>query len=86
VALLEAMFASKAIVASSVGGIPGAVKSEREALLTPPGDPSAIADGLRRLLLDPGQRARLGAAARHKAESTFRIELMADAYEALYRS
>jgi glycosyltransferase involved in cell wall biosynthesis len=62
------------------------VKSEREALLTPPGDPSAIADALRRLLLDSGQRARLGAAARHKAESTFRIEPMADAYEALYRS
>jgi len=86
VALLEAMFAGKAIVASSVGGIPDAVKPEREALLTPPGDPSAIADALRRLLRDPGQRARLGAAAYHKAESTFRIELMADAYEALYRS
>jgi glycosyltransferase involved in cell wall biosynthesis len=86
VALLEAMFASKAIVASSVGGIPGAVKSEREALLTPPGDASAIAEALRRLLLDPGQRTRLGAAAHREAESTFGIELMADAYEALYHS
>jgi glycosyltransferase involved in cell wall biosynthesis len=86
VALLEAMFAGKAIVASSVGGIPGTVESELEALLTPPGDPHAIADALRQLLLDPAQRARLGAAAHRKAESTFRIELMADAYEALYRS
>ena len=84
-ALLEAMFASNAIVASSVGGIPDAVTSEREALLTPPGDASAIAVALRRLLFDREQRARLGAAARRRAESNFRIELMAEAYEALYR-
>jgi len=84
-ALLEAMFASNAIVASSVGGIPDALTSEQEVLLTPPGDSSALAGALRRVLLDRDLRVGLGEAARRRAESTFRIERMADAYEELYR-
>lgn len=84
-ALLEAMFAGSAIVASGVGGIPEAVADGEEALLTPPADPDALRRALARLIADPALRARLGAAARRRADAEFRIERMADRYEALYR-
>lgn len=84
-ALLEAMFAGSAIVASGVGGIPEAVRHEREAWLVPPGDPVALGDALGLVLRDPGLRRRLGEAALARAEAEFRLELMVDRYEALYR-
>jgi glycosyltransferase involved in cell wall biosynthesis len=84
-ALLEAMFAGSAIVASGVGGIPEAVGDGAEALLAPPGDPEALRGALARLLSDAPLRRRLGEAARRRAHAEFRIERMADRYEALYR-
>jgi glycosyltransferase involved in cell wall biosynthesis len=38
-----------------------------QGLLVPPRDPAALADGLLRLLGDPGLRARMGAAGRTRA-------------------
>jgi glycosyltransferase involved in cell wall biosynthesis len=84
-ALLEAMFAGSAIVASAVGGIPEAVRHDREAVLVPPGDAPSLADALGRLLTDASLRARLGAAARERAHAEFRIERMVERYERLYR-
>jgi glycosyltransferase involved in cell wall biosynthesis len=83
-ALLEAMYAGKPIVASAVGGIPEAIKAGEQGLLTPPGDPAALAEALGRLVKDPGLRERLGIAARRRAEEAFTIERMADCYERLY--
>lgn len=84
-ALLEAMFAESAIIASRVGGIPEAVREGVEALLAPPGDAEAWSHALARLLSDTPLRDRLGAAAKHRADAEFRIERMVDRYEALYR-
>jgi glycosyltransferase involved in cell wall biosynthesis len=84
-ALLEAMFAGAAIVASGVGGIPEAVTDGEHALLVPPGDPEPVRRALARLLGDPPLRWRLGEAARRRAHAEFRIERMADRYETLYR-
>jgi glycosyltransferase involved in cell wall biosynthesis len=84
-ALLEAMFAGAAIVASGVGGIPEAVSDGTEALLTAPGESGALRSALARLLSDPPLRQRLGESARRRAHAEFRIERMADRYEALYR-
>jgi glycosyltransferase involved in cell wall biosynthesis len=85
-ALLEAMFAGSAIVASGVGGIPEAVTDGVEALLTLPGDPEALRGALARVLSDAPLRRQLGDAAKRRALAEFRIERMADRYEALYRS
>lgn len=63
-ALLEAMGAGLPVVATSVGGTPEIAAHERDALLTPPHAPAALADGIARLLADAGLRERLGAAAR----------------------
>jgi glycosyltransferase involved in cell wall biosynthesis len=83
-ALLEAMFSSTAIIASSTSGIPEALTADREALLVPPGDQDALARGLRRLLTSPDERVRLAAAARRRAVGEFTIARMADSYLQLY--
>jgi glycosyltransferase involved in cell wall biosynthesis len=84
-ALLEAMVAGKAIVASATAGIPEAIIGDREGILIPPGDPDALAAGLRILLTDPARRRELGVAARARAHHDFTVEVMADHYLTIYR-
>ena len=84
-ALLEAMFAGKAIVASAVGGIPEVIRNEREGLLVSPGDPEGLAAALSRLLRDEPLRHAIGNEARKRAEEGFSIEAMANEYERVYR-
>jgi len=59
-ALLEAMIAGKAIVASATSGIPEAIESGREGLLVSPGDVAALARALQSLLTDEARRNALG--------------------------
>jgi glycosyltransferase involved in cell wall biosynthesis len=63
-ALLEAQASSLPVVAGASGGVSGIVADRVTGLLVPPGDPIAFAAALRRLILDPGRRAAMGAAAR----------------------
>jgi phosphatidyl-myo-inositol dimannoside synthase len=65
--LLEAMAAGRAIVASGVGGIPDVIESERNGLLVPPGDPTALAAALRRLRENAELRSCLASAAKDTA-------------------
>jgi glycosyltransferase involved in cell wall biosynthesis len=83
-ALLEAMAASRAIVATRVGGIPELVRDGENGLLTPAGDPAALADAIAALLRDPARRAALGAAGRTRVEREFSEDQMAFRYAALY--
>jgi glycosyltransferase involved in cell wall biosynthesis len=83
-ALLEAMFAGKAIVASEVGGIPEVISAGREGLLVPAGDASAIAAAVRELLSNAGRREQLGRAARARAETAFGVGSMTERYEDMY--
>jgi glycosyltransferase involved in cell wall biosynthesis len=83
-ALLEAMVAGKAIVASATGGIPEAIVDGREGILVPPGDLDALARGLRTLLTDRARRGALGAAAVARARQDFTVQVMADRYLGLY--
>ena len=83
-ALLEAMVAGKAIVASRTGGIPEAVADGTEALLVPPGDIDALAGALHILLTDPARRAALADAARARGHREFSVSVMADGYLDLY--
>ena len=63
----EAMSFGLPVVASDVGGIPEQVTDEVEGLLIPPGDPAALAEALRRLIVDPQLRARMGERGRKRA-------------------
>lgn len=84
-AMLEAMLAGKAIVASDTSGIPEAITTEEHGLLTPPGDVESLAKALGRLLIDPALRQRLATAAQKRGTREFTIGAMADSYERLYR-
>lgn len=59
--LLEAMSTGVPIVATSLPGYRTVLTPEREGLLVNPRDPASMALALRRLLLDPGLRVRMGA-------------------------
>jgi glycosyltransferase involved in cell wall biosynthesis len=62
-AFLEAQAAGLPVVAGRTGGVPAVVADGVTGLLTPIGDAEGFAGAVRRLLDDPGERARLGAAA-----------------------
>jgi glycosyltransferase involved in cell wall biosynthesis len=84
-ALLEAMLAGKAVVASATAGIPEAVVNERDGILTAPGNVTHLGAALRDLLENPAKRLALGTAAAVRARKEFTVGVMADRYEALYR-
>ena len=83
-ALLEALQAGRACVASACDGIPEDVTDGRDALLVPPGDARALAATLARILGDAELRARLGRAARATFEARFSAKALAEALGALY--
>lgn len=69
--LLDAMAASKPIVATSTGGIPEVVVHESTGLLVPPRDHDAMAAAIVRLLKDPALARRLGSAGFARARQQF---------------
>lgn len=83
-ALIEAMAEALPIVATAVGGVPESTSHEREALLVPPGDSSALAAAIERLLNNPGMAIELAQAARERVEREFCPEARARKIRALY--
>lgn len=67
VALVEAMAAGCAVVASQLPGIDDAVEDGRSGVLVAPGDPGALATAITALLDNPARRAELGDAAARRA-------------------
>ena len=85
IALIEALQTGLPIVASDMGGCADAVGPDGHAgFVVPVGDTGAFADRLGLLASDAALRARMGRAARARAQ-LFGIEAAAKAYEALYR-
>jgi glycosyltransferase involved in cell wall biosynthesis len=83
-AVLEAMAASKAVVASSVGAVPEAIADGANGLLVPPGDSAALAAALGRVLGDAGLRERLGRRARATVERHYSLEAAGARLGAIY--
>ncbi|MEX2459639.1 MAG: glycosyltransferase [Actinomycetota bacterium] len=67
-ALLEAMAVGAPIVATRIPAVEETVRDGHDGVLVAPGDPAALSEGLLRLLRDPGEARRLGAAAAASAE------------------
>ncbi len=84
-ALIEAMAAGCAIVATSVGGTPDLITHDVTGILVPGDDPRALAEGISRALSDNALRGRLGAAARERALARHSIERVVDQHARLYR-
>ena len=76
IGLLEAMRASKAIIATDVGGNTESVRDEREGLIVKAADVADLSEALARLTKDSDLRARLGAAAYERFCSEFTEEAM----------
>jgi glycosyltransferase involved in cell wall biosynthesis len=85
-ALLEALLAGTAVIASRCSGIPEAIDDGREGLLVPPGESPALADALRTLLADDRVREDLARRGQERAQREFTVGVMIDAYEAIYRA
>jgi len=87
VALLEAMACGLPCVASRLPGSTDAIIEHGvNGLLTPPGDAPAIADAIERLLKDPAERRRLGAAARATIVQRYSSGYVADCWLEAYQS
>ncbi|MCU1263387.1 MAG: glycosyl transferase, group 1 [Bryobacterales bacterium] len=83
-AVLLAMSAGIPVVASSVGGIPEAIRDREDGLLVK-NEPAAIAAAIRELVDDPAFARQLGARARQKIEMQFTEDLMVERTRGLYR-
>jgi len=84
-ALLEAMGAGKAVVATAIGGTDELVRDGVDGLLVPPDDPAALAEALERLLVDNELRARLGGAAAARVAADFSAEASTARVVGIYR-
>ena len=84
-ALLEAMFAGRTIVASEVGEIAVALAHGEAGVLVEPGNPAALADAIDRLLRDPARARRLGECAARRAAEEYDVSRMVTRYVETYQ-
>jgi L-malate glycosyltransferase len=81
---IEAMATGLPVVASGVGGLLDLIDHGRTGLLIEPGNPTALADALRRLLTDPVAAVQIGERARADVQQRYSFERMVKAFEDLY--
>ncbi len=86
VAVIEAMAAGRAVVATAVGGVPDVVQHGESGLLTPSGDVEAMAAALVRLASDAPLRRTMGLAGRDAALRRYSHRRLVTEVEALYLS
>jgi glycosyltransferase involved in cell wall biosynthesis len=85
IALFEAIAAELPIVATSVGGVPDVV-SEREAMLVPSDDPTALANAIRASLADAAEACGRVERATERLASHFGATEWLSRYENVYQS
>ncbi len=83
--VIEAMAYETPPVVTDSGGSPELVVDGVSGIVVPAGDPAAIAGALRRLYDNPDLARRMGAAARERIRTHFRIEDTIAKTESLYR-
>jgi len=83
-ALVDAMAASKAAVATTAGGIPEVMVDGETGFLVPPRDHRAMAQRIVQLLKDESLRTRMGEAALRRARERFTVEKMVEGTAAVY--
>jgi L-malate glycosyltransferase len=82
---LEALSSGLPVLASRIGGIPEYVDDRQTGLLFQPGDHTALASLIRKLMANPAECERLGARARAEACVRFSAPARLDEYLTLYR-
>lgn len=84
VALIEALAAGRAVVATDVGGVAEVLEGGRYGVLVPPRDPEAFAEAVLSLATNPDLRARLTLDARPSALGRFSTSALVGTVERLY--
>lgn len=85
-ALVEAMAAGCACIATDVVGVRGVIEDGVNGLLVPENNAQALALALSRLIQNPGLAQKLGVKAREKACSSYSLGQMQSRYDALFQS
>ena len=84
IALLEAAFHAKPIIATSVGGIPEVVENNKTGILVPSHDPVQLGNRMLELLSDGGKAKTMGIAAKRRIETEFGCKSWIRAIEDVY--
>jgi glycosyltransferase involved in cell wall biosynthesis len=84
-ALMEAMAAGLATVATQVGGVPEIVEVGTTGLLAAPGEPHRLAQAVAELLGDPARRTTMGTAAQQRVQGRFSLRDSVQEMESLFR-
>jgi len=82
--ILEAMAASRPVIATRVGAIPRVIQDGETGLLVDPGDTDGLRNALARLLADSDLCSRLGAAGHDWVSRNYTSEAMALKYRQMY--
>jgi glycosyltransferase involved in cell wall biosynthesis len=82
--VLQAQAMGRAVVATTIGGIPEVIEDGVTGVLIPPRDPVALEEKMALLLNDPGLRQRLGHAARAEIEKEHSLDAMGEKLLRLY--
>jgi glycosyltransferase involved in cell wall biosynthesis len=82
--VLEAMAASKPVIATRVGAIPSVIKDGENGLLVAPKDSEGLRNAVASLLSDPERRQRMGDQAHAWVSQNYTSEAMALRYREMY--
>lgn len=83
-AIVEAMAAGTAVVATATEGAREVIEDQKTGVLVPIGDVHRIAESVCALLADPEKRRELGARAHEAANARFSLKRMVDEIERIY--
>ena len=83
--VIEAMASGRPVVATRVGGVADLIDDGITGFIVDVGDIGGAARRVCELLSDPERRARMGRAARAKADARFRLSRVAERYIEIYR-
>lgn len=83
--LIEAGAVGTACVATRLGGVLDVIENERDGLLVPPGDETAMAAAMERLLIYREEAKRMAHRLRRKVEEQFSLDQMAEKTLQVYR-
>jgi len=84
VTIIEALAASRPVVATKVGGVPDVVEDGATGYLVRRGDTHALAERLEMLARDPVRRRAIGEAGRERVLDRYAVSRLVDDVDALY--
>lgn len=86
IALLEAMYMSKPIVATAVGGVQKIIKDKVNGILVQPACPQKLAEKIELLITNKEMAVKIGREAKKEAKKKYSVGVMVSQYENLYEN